>query len=167
MTDASTTFRPSREHVIAIALMTGIAIIGIAWAPLKLGWFLLFPLLWLLWIFRASTTVTEHGLKMTYLFKPAVTVTWDKLEGIAFQGSKALATTTDGKRFSMPGITFNSLPELHEASRGRVADVITDAQEAIDGKYEIIDKDGYKVLLSREEYDAYLQTHPDLPGPRP
>ena len=27
--------------------------------------------------------------------------------------------------------------------------------------------DGDRILLTREEYDAYLAEHPDLPGPRP
>ena len=54
-----------------------------------------------------------------------------------------------------------------EASGGRITDVIASAEQAADGKYEIIDKDGDRILLTREEYDAYLAEHPDLPGPRP
>ena len=35
-------FRPSREHVIAIVMMMGIALIGIGWAPKYLFWVLIF-----------------------------------------------------------------------------------------------------------------------------
>ena len=94
-------------------------------------------------------------------------MTWEDLAGVSFRGSKALATTKNGTGYPMPGVTFNSLPELAEASRGRITDVITQAEEAADGKYEIIDKEGRGVLLTREEYDEYLQAHPDTPGPRP
>ena len=77
------------------------------------------------------------------------------------------AVTASGAEHPLPGVTFNSLPDLAEASNGRITDVITAAREAADGKYEIIDKGGNKVLLSREEYDEYVAAHPDLPGPRP
>ncbi|OIR42086.1 hypothetical protein BJP08_05455 [Corynebacterium sp. NML140438] len=167
MTDSSTTFRPSKQHVIALVLMTGIALIGISWAPLILGWLLLIPLAWLLWIFTASTTISEQGIALRYVVKPNVTIAWSDLSGIAFQGARAKATTQDGKSYAMPGVTFNMLPELAEASRGRITDVITQAQEAADGKYEIINKDGNKVLMSREAYDEYVKAHPDLLGPRP
>ena len=96
-----------------------------------------------------------------------VTLPWRDLKGLAFKGSAVHAVTVDGAEHPLPGVTFNSLPELAEASNGRITDVITAAQEATDGKYEIIDKGGHKVLLSREEYDAYVAEHPDLPGPRP
>ncbi|QYH19847.1 PH domain-containing protein [Corynebacterium aquatimens] len=167
MSDASTVFRPSKEHVIAIVLMTGIALIGIAWAPLVLGWLLIFPILALVWVYKATTTVGEDGVSMHYVFRKDASVTWEDLAGVSFRGSKALATTKNGTEYPMPGVTFNSLPELAEASRGRITDVITQAEEAADGKYEIIDKEGRGVLLSREEYDEYLQAHPDTPGPRP
>lgn len=171
MTSAETNepkvFRPSREHVIAIVMMTGIALIGIGWAPKYLAWVLIFPILALVWIFSASTTVGEDGVAMKYLFRKNQRVSWDELAGVGFKGTRALATTTAGQEYSMPGVTFNSLPDLAEASRGRIADVITQAEEAADGKYEIIDQDGYGVLLTREEYDEYLKEHPDTPGPRP
>ncbi|WP_291313823.1 PH domain-containing protein, partial [Corynebacterium sp. UBA2622] len=114
-----------------------------------------------------STTVDERGISLRYLVKPNRAIAWDELSGISFRGARALAATTDGAEYAMPGVTFNSLPELSEASRGRITDVITETAEAVNGKYEIIDRAGRKVLLDREEYDAYLREHPDLPGPRP
>ncbi|WP_342319601.1 PH domain-containing protein [Corynebacterium mayonis] len=171
MTDTPTTgakvFRPSREHIIAIVLMTGIALIGISWAPLKLGWILLVPVAWITWISTASTRVDERGITMKYPARKTHEIPWEDFAGIAFKGTRALATTTGGTEHLMPGVTFNSLPELSAASRGRITDVITRSAEAADGKYEIIDRHGRKVLLTREEYDQYLVEHPDLPGPRP
>ena len=160
-------FRPSREHIIGVVLMIGIALIGISWAPLALGWLLLFPIGWIVWVLSSSTTVDERGIALRYVVRPNTRIAWDELEGIGFKGARAMATTTSGKEYPMPGVTFNSLPELAEASRGRITDVITGAQEAADGKYEIIDKDNHHVLLSREEYEEYLKSHPDTPGPRP
>ncbi|MEX3505676.1 PH domain-containing protein [Corynebacterium sp. LK2510] len=167
MTDTPKVFRPSREHVIAIVIMTGIALIGISWAPLYLGWLLLLPLAWLAYIFASSTRVDGRGVTMRYLVKPNRTIAWADFAGIAFRGTRALATTTDGTEHPMPGVTFNSLPALSDASNGRITDVITEAAEAASGKYEIIDREGRTVLLTREEYDAYLAEHPNLPGPRP
>lgn len=167
MNDAPTVFRPSREHVIAIAVMIGIALMGILWAPLALGWVLIFPIAALVWIYNASTTVGEDGITIKYLLRGKVHIGWDDLAGIGFKGTKALATTKNGAEYEMPGVTFNSLPELADASRGRITDVITGAEEAADGKYEIINKDGYGVLLDKEQYAEYLKSHPDTPGPRP
>ncbi|QPK84053.1 PH domain-containing protein [Corynebacterium qintianiae] len=167
MTDAPQVFRPSREHVLAIVLMTGIALIGIAWAPLLLSWLLIIPAAYLVWVFGSSTRVDTRGVTITYPLRPNVSIAWDNLSGIAFKGAKALATTSAGKEHPMPGVTFNTIPELSEASGGRITDVITSSAEAADGKYEIIDREGRRVLLSREEYDEYLRDHPDTPGPRP
>lgn len=167
MNDAQQVFRPSREHVIAIAVMTGIALIGILWAPLKLGWVLIFPAAALVWIFSASTTVSEDGIAVKYLFRSDARIPWEDLRGIGFKGTRALATTNGGKEYPMPGVTFNSLPDLAEASRGRITDVVTAASEAADGKYEIINKEGYGVLLDQRQYEEYLKDHPDTPGPRP
>ena len=160
-------FRPTREHILAIVIATGIALMGILWAPKYLAWLLIFPALWLAWVLASSTTVSERGITAKYLFRKNVTLPWRDLQGLAFTGSSVNAVTTDGVHHPLPGVTFNSLPDLAEASNGRITDVITSAQEAADGKYEIIDKGGHKVLLSREEYDEYVAAHPDLPGPRP
>ena len=160
-------FKPTREHILAIVLATGIALMGILWAPKYLAWLLIFPAIWLAWVLASSTTVDERGITAKYLVRKNVTLPWRDLKGLAFKGSAVHAVTVDGTEHPLPGVTFNSLPDLAEASNGRITDVITAAQEAADGKYEIIDKDGHKVLLSREEYDAYVAEHPDLPGPRP
>ncbi|AWB83868.1 PH domain-containing protein [Corynebacterium liangguodongii] len=167
MTDSPQVFRPTREHILAIVLMTAIALIGIAWAPLVLGWILLFPAAYLAWVLSSSTTVSSRGIETRYLMRRNASLAWGELAGIAFQGARALATTKDGSTYPLPGVTFNTIPELSEASGGAITDVITQSAEAADGKYEIIDRAGHKVLLTRDEYDAYVRVHPDLYGPRP
>ena len=59
-------------------------------------------------------------------------------------------------------MTFNSLPRLSEASRGRIPDALTQGREAADDKVVIVHRDGQQVLLSKEEYADYLERHPEL-----
>lgn len=165
--DSRKVFKPTREHIVAIVVATGIALMGILWAPKYLAWLLLFPALWLAWVLTTSTTVSDHGIEVKYLFRKNRSLNWDDLQGLAFKGVTAYAVTGDGAEHPLPGVSFNSLPELAEASRGRITDVIASSYEAADGKYEVIDRQGYKVLMNRDEYEAYLAQHPDLPGPRP
>ncbi|WP_156802457.1 PH domain-containing protein [Corynebacterium lubricantis] len=148
----TTYFRPDRSHVIATVLMTGIALIGISWAPLALGWLLIFPIAFIVWVYKAHTRVDENGIAINYLYRKNVTIGWDSLQGIGFKGSKAVAATTDGKEYFLPGVTFNSLPKLEEASRGRIPDVLTEGLASLDGKMSVIDKDGHQVLMTQEEY---------------
>ncbi|SER80355.1 PH domain-containing protein [Corynebacterium cystitidis] len=151
----STYFRPERTHVIATLLMTGIALIGISWAPLALGWLLIFPILFLVWVFKAHTHIDDRGVTINYLWRKNVTLPWEEFDGIAFKGSKALARDKQGREYSMPGVTFNSLPRLEEASDGRIPDVLTEGLASVDGKVTVIDKDGRQVLMSKEEHEAY------------
>ncbi|QXB18264.1 PH domain-containing protein [Corynebacterium coyleae] len=160
-------FKPTREHILAIVLATGIALMGIMWAPKYLIWLLLIPIVWLAWVLCSSTTVDNKGIKTRYLVRKNTFLPWEDLAGIAFKGTSARVAAKNGTEYPLPGVTFNSLPALAEASGGRITDVIASAEQAADGKYEIIDKDGDRILLTREEYDAYLAEHPDLPGPRP
>lgn len=147
------TFTPDRTHVLAAVLMTGIALIGISWAPLKLGWLLIFPIIFIAWVLTAKTVVNDQGISVSYLFKKNVSLPWDQLRGIGFEGSKAKVATVDGKEFTLPGVTFNSLPDLAEASSGRIADVITQASEAADGMMEVTDQHGDSILVTPEEYE--------------
>lgn len=147
------TFTPDRTHVLAAVLMTGIALIGISWAPLKLGWLLIFPIIFIAWVFTAKTRVDDDGIAVSYLFRKNVRLPWDQLRGIGFEGSRAKIATVDGEEYSLPGVSFNSLPELAEASSGRITDVITQASEAADGMMEVTDQEGNSILVTPEEYE--------------
>ncbi|GAB3076138.1 PH domain-containing protein [Corynebacterium aquatimens] len=150
------TFAPDRTHLVAVFFMVGMALIGISWAPLYLGWILIFPVLFIIWVFTAKTHVSDAGVDITYLFKKNVHIDWDDFEGVSFSRASANATTTTGAQYPMPGVTFNSLPELSEASNGRITDVITGAAEAADGMIEVIDHNGDGVLMTKEEYERHL-----------
>ena len=159
MTSVGRTFTPDRTHLLAVALMTGIGLIAISWAPLYLGWVLIFPVVFVLWVLKAHTRVDESGISLTYLFRKNEEIPWEELKGVSFKGMKALATTKNGKQFPLPGVTFNSLPALSEASQGRITDVITEAAEAADGMVEVTDTEGNSVLMTQEEYEAHVQEH--------
>lgn len=162
MTSGGRTFQPDRTHVIAVALIIGIALIGISWAPLYLGWLLIFPVAFLVWVYTAKTRVSDDGIAITYLFRKNVQIGWNELEGVSFEGSAAKATTTAGRQYAMPGVTFNSLPALAEASNGRITDVITEAAEAADGMMEVTDHEGNSVLMTKEEYEQRVRQGEDL-----
>ncbi|QGU04412.1 PH domain-containing protein [Corynebacterium comes] len=150
----SVQFRPERTNILAAVLMIAIALLAVGAAPLYLFWVLLIPAAFLFWVLRARTTVGERGVDIQYAFRGSRSVGWDRLAGIGFKGSRALLTTKDGRKYPMPGITFNSLPELSEASRGRIPDVLTSAREAADDKVTIIRRDGEQILITKEEYAA-------------
>lgn len=147
------TFTPDRTHIFAAVLMAGIALIGISWAPLKLGWLLIFPIIFIVWVLTAKTRVDDSGIAVSYLFKKNMHLPWDQLRGIGFEGSSAKVATVDGQEYTLPGVTFNSLPDLAEASSGRIADVITQASEAADGMMEVTDQEGNSILVTPEEYE--------------
>ncbi len=161
MTSVGRTFTPDRTHLLAVGLMTGIGLIAISWAPLYLGWALIFPVIFTMWVLKARTHVDETGIDITYLFRKNVKIPWDEFKGVSFQGMSAKAATTNGKEFPMPGVTFNSLPELSEASQGRITDVITEAAEAADGMMEVTDTEGNSVLMTKEVYEAHVQENAD------
>lgn len=151
-----TVFHPERTHVFAAALMIGMSLLVIGVAPLRLFWILLFPLGFIWWAMRSRVTVSESGVSIRYAFRSGVTAGWEEIAGVGFKGAKTLLRTTDGAEHALPGVTFNSLPELSAASRGRIPDVLTAGLEAQDGKVSVINRDGSQVLMTQEEHAAYL-----------
>lgn len=147
-------FRPDRGNLFAAVLIIAVAMLVIPSAPLYLGWLLLIPLAFIWWVVRARTTVGERGVDIRYAFRGGRTVRWEDVKGVGFRGSRALLTTRDDTELMMPGVTFNSLPRLAEASRGRIPDVLTAAEKAAEDKVTIVHRDGRQILVSREEYAA-------------
>ncbi|MFC6146525.1 PH domain-containing protein [Corynebacterium nasicanis] len=150
----SVEFAPERAHLFAAGLIIAVAMLVIPSAPLYLGWLLLIPAAFIFWVVRARTVVSERGVDLRYAFRGGRSVAWEDVTGLGFKGTRALLTTRDGAEHMMPGVTFNSLPQLAEASRGRIPDVLTAAQEAADDKVTIVHRDGRQILLSKEEYAA-------------
>lgn len=153
---SSEVFHPDRGNILAALLMAGISVIVIGFAPLKLFWILIFPAVFIYWVLRSRTVVGEDGITVTRAFVSDTAVGWDQVDGIGFKGARTFLRTTDGRSHSLPGVTFNSIPRLAEASRGRIPDTVTAAAEAADGKMEVIDRDGNKILLTQEQYREHL-----------
>mgnify|MGYP000862596231 CR=1 FL=1 len=152
---SSLEFRPERANLFAAALIIAVALLVIPSAPLYLGWLLLIPAAFIWWVLRARTEVGDRGVDITYAFRGGQRVAWEDVAGVGFKGARALLTTTGGKEYAMPGVTFNSLPQLAEASNGRIPDVLTAAHEAADEKVTVVYRDGRQVLMTKEEYAAY------------
>lgn len=159
----TTVFRPERTHIFAAVLITLISLLGIGAEPLKLGWLLLFPVGYIYWTLKARTEVSPtDGISVAYGFRGKQSVSWDDFQGIGFKGGSTFAQRKDGSTFNLPAVTFNSLPELAEASQGRIQDALSEGRAAADGKIVVTYKDGHQVLMTREEYAA---THPGEPIP--
>ncbi|WIM68677.1 PH domain-containing protein [Corynebacterium breve] len=148
----ATYFRPEKTHVVATVMMMFIAMIGISWAPLRLGWILILPILFIVWVYKASTRVDDEGIAISYLFRKNVSIPWSDFNGVAFTGSRASAVDKDDNKYMLPGVTFNSLPKLEAASKGRIPDALTAGIEAADSKVEVHHKDGHQVLMTKEEF---------------
>jgi len=155
-------FKPSRDHILGILILSTIALLSIGWAPKYLAWLFIIPILGLWWVIKSRTKVSETGIDISYAFRKKVQIPWGDFAGIGFQRSRAFARTRSGVVHNLLGITFNSLPRLSEASRGRIPDALTQGREAADDKVVIVHRDGQQVLLSKEEYADYLERHPEL-----
>lgn len=151
-------FRPDRTHLLGAAIMFGILLIAIGAAPQYLFWVLAFPIVFVVWVLRSRTVVNEKGIDIDYAFGKNVSLPWEEVAGIGFRRARAFVQTKEKKTFSLPGVSFNSLPALEEASRGRIPDALSQGLAAADDKVRIVYKDGHEVLISKEEYDK-LQAH--------
>lgn len=143
-------FRPLKTHLFIVAFMVVLCIIGIGFTP-WLAVTLLAPIVYTVWIFRVRTTVGPRGITAVYLLAKRRSVPWSDFKGIFFnKGGRAFAVTRSDKHVALPAISFNSLPELKEATGGLIPDPVTPAREAEDKKVEVFDRDGYSVLKDKE-----------------
>ncbi len=153
-----TVFRPERIHLLVVVLMACIIAIPFSHAPLVLAWAWLLPAAYLWWVLRVATTVDDSGITARYALRAPVHVNWEDIAGIGFTGARAFlrrTTTAQGReRVALPAVTFNDLPALSEASRGRIPDALTAGREAADDMITIVRRDGSERLVTREEYAA-------------
>lgn len=149
---ASVKFQPERTHILAAVVFFLIFLLGVGYAPLYLSWILVLPLIFIYWVLRSATRVSEEGVDITYAFRGERRFGWQEIQGVAFKGAKAQLRTTSGTDHFLPGVTFNSLPLLQEASTGRIPDALTAGREAADAKVVVYSKDGQRTLISREEH---------------
>ncbi|WKD59417.1 PH domain-containing protein [Corynebacterium caspium] len=148
------TLRPDRAHLIVAVVMTAIMLIPIANAPLVLGWFLIIPLLFIWWITHSATVIDADTITARYAFRKPRTVAWEEISGVGFKGSTTFVRTNSGEEFNLPAVSFNSLPTLATASKGRIPDALTQGREAADEKVRVIHRDGRQILITPEDYAA-------------
>src|SRR5699024_5869580 len=118
--------------------MAMVCVIMACWSPLLLGWTVLIPLLWIYWVLRSKTTVGDNRIAIRYAFRGGQKISWDDFEGIGFQRSKAFASTKSGAKHVLPGVTFNSLPELFDASRGRIPDRSEEHTSELQSRFDLV-----------------------------
>ncbi|OBH83022.1 MULTISPECIES: PH domain-containing protein [unclassified Mycobacterium] len=81
---------------------------------------LLIPLLLSAMIVRLRTVADDKGVTVRTLLG-SQTVPWDEIDGLRFhRGSWARAHLKSGAELRLPAVTFATLPELTQASAGRV-----------------------------------------------
>ena len=95
-----------------------------------LGWTLILPVLLAVWIARVKTVVTDDGIRAVGTFG-AREVSWPEIAGLKFtRWGPVRAVLTDDSSVRLPAITFNDLPRLSAASRGRIPDPHAAAKDA-------------------------------------
>lgn len=118
-TDSPVVIKVSPMAHFAVGFFTlGLLIPVLAWpvcAPL-----LIIPVVLSALIIRLRTVADEQGVTVRTLFGSR-TVRWDEIEGLRFsRGSWARARLKSGAELRLPAVTFATLPQLTEASAGRV-----------------------------------------------
>ncbi|MCK7675583.1 PH domain-containing protein [Corynebacterium pygosceleis] len=147
----TTVFRPDRTHVLGAGLMLLTSLLTVGAAPQWLFWILFLPLIYAYWALRSHTTITENGITATYAFSRERSVSWGDFAGIRFGSGSSHARFHDGREFPLPGVSFNSVPDLAAASAGRIPDVIAAGRSAADDRVVVMRRDGHQVAKSREE----------------
>lgn len=90
--------------------------------PAAFGWLVIAPIVAVAWVARVRTTVTPDGLEVRRLFGGR-SLAWSEITGFRFPGRGwARATLTDGGEVTLPAVTFDRLPDIAQASGGRITD---------------------------------------------
>jgi hypothetical protein len=115
----STVIKISPMAHLAVGFFTlGLLIPVLAWPPSTP--LLAIPVLLSALIIRLRTVADDQGVTVRGLFGSR-TVRWDDIDGLRFhRGSWARARLTSGEELRLPAVTFATLPQLTEASSGRV-----------------------------------------------
>ncbi|MEZ2189571.1 PH domain-containing protein [Corynebacterium sp. CCM 9204] len=146
-----TVFRPERTHLLGAGLMLLTSLLTVGAAPKYLFWLLALPFFYAYWTLKSRTTVHSDGITASYALSRSRSVTWEDFAGIRFGAGSSHARSHDGREFTLPGISFNSVPDLAAASGGRIPDVIAAGRAAADDKVVVMRRDGHQVVKTREE----------------
>jgi hypothetical protein len=119
VTDSPVVIKVSPMAHLAVGYLTlGLLIPVLVWplsAPL-----LIIPLVFSVLIARWRTTADGEGVSVRTL-RGSRSVRWEDIDGLRFhRGSWARARLKNGEELRLPAVTFATLPQLTEASSGRV-----------------------------------------------
>ncbi|WP_158506379.1 PH domain-containing protein [Tomitella biformata] len=118
---------PVTAYVAVAVLLMILSMPALAW-PLYCGWMLVIPLLLIWWVARVRTTVTVDEIRVRTATGSA-TISWSQIKGLYFPTPRlfgiswARAVLADESRVALPAVTWQQIPELSRASRGRFPDV--------------------------------------------
>ncbi|WP_426705298.1 PH domain-containing protein [Corynebacterium auriscanis] len=154
--ERNTVFRPSREHVLAAFVMFLICLMFTGYNVKWFFWVPILPLLFIVWVLRVRTVVGSQGISTRYLLKKSGQMEWENFKSIRFnKAGKGFATSHNDDMMWLPGVSFNSLATLSEATDGRIPDPVTAGRRATQEKVQVVHKDGYAVLMDQDEYADY------------
>jgi PH (Pleckstrin Homology) domain-containing protein len=105
-------------HIAVGFLTLGLLIPVLAWPPSTP--LLVIPVVLSAMVIRLRTVADDWGVTVRTLLG-SQTVPWDDIDGLRFhRGSWARARLKSGAELRLPAVTFATLPQLTEASSGRV-----------------------------------------------
>lgn len=152
----SKVFHPSREHILGGFVMFLICLLFTGYKVAWFFWVPLIPLVFILWTLWVRTTVTDRAITTRYLFRAGKTMQWEDFRALRFnRAGRAYAVDNQENSIWLPGVTFNSLIDLHKVSGGRIPDPVSPARAATDDKVQVVNKEGYAVLMDKDEYKEY------------
>ena len=100
---------------LAFSLLS-LVLAGITWVALLL----IVPIVLFVYVARTRTVAGPDSVTARTLLG-SETVRWEDVDGLRFsKGSSAYAHLKDGRDVRLPAVTFATLPQLTEASGGRV-----------------------------------------------
>ncbi|TDL01452.1 PH domain-containing protein [Mycobacterium paragordonae] len=104
---------------IAVGFLTLCLLVPVTAFPFSAP-ILVIPVLLSALIIRFRTVADDRGVTARTLLSSR-TVAWEDIDGLRFhRGNWACAHLKDGSELRLPAVTFATLPQLTEASSGRV-----------------------------------------------
>lgn len=119
VTDSPVVIKVSPVAHIAVGFLTLCLLVPVTAFPWTVP-LLIIPVLLSAMIVRLRTVADDQGVTARTLLG-SQTVAWEDIDGLRFhRGNWARAKLKDGSELRLPAVTFATLPQLTEASSGRV-----------------------------------------------
>jgi hypothetical protein len=119
VTESPVVIKLSPMAHIAVGFLTLCLLVPVTAFPFSAP-ILVIPVLLSALIIRFRTVADDRGVTARTLLSSR-TVAWEDIDGLRFhRGNWARAHLKDGSELRLPAVTFATLPQLTEASSGRV-----------------------------------------------